>query len=83
MTQRLSRVGFLSAAMLISGLCLSQTGCVQGLRPEFGSTPTLSRQERFARISRNWGLESQMINDDIDNLLLLRPESGLTVWNVP
>lgn len=82
MMQRLSRLGLLSA-VLLSGVCVSQTGCVEGLRPQLGSTPTLSRQERFARIGRNWGLEFQMISDDVDALLLLRPVSGLTVWNVP
>ena len=50
---------------------------------EFGSTPVFSRRERFARISRNINLELQMMNDDIDRLLLLSPESGLTYWNVP
>ena len=83
MKQRLPRIGFLAAVLFLSGLCLPTTGCVSGLRPEFGSTPTLSRQERYARIGRNWGLEYQMINDDIDSILLLRPVSGLTQWSTP
>ena len=88
MKQRLSRLGLLSAlfgSFVLSGLLLSQSGCAspRGLRPQLGSTPTLSRQERYARISRNWGLEFQMLSDDIDSLLLLRPETGLTQWNVP
>lgn len=85
MKQRLSRIGLAAATLLLCGLCLPHLGCLgpPGLRPQFGSTPTLSRQERFARIQRNWNLEYQMISDDIDSALLLRPVSGLTVWTVP
>jgi hypothetical protein len=82
MKQRLS-LGSLAAVLFLCGLCLPSSGCVQGLRPEIGSTPTLSRQERYAKIGRNWGLEYQMMNDDIDSVLLLRPVSGLTQWSVP
>ena len=83
MKQRLTRIGLTAATLMLSGLCLPTTGCVAGLRPQIGSTPTLSRQERYARIGRNWGLEFQMINDDIDAALMLRPVSGLTIWTVP
>jgi len=80
MKQRQIRLGSLAAVLFLCGL---SSGCVEGLRPQIGSTPTLSRQERYARIGRNWGLEYQMINDDIDTILLLRPASGLTQWSVP
>ena len=74
----------LAAAALLIGLsALSLPGCARGLAPQFGSTPTFSTRERFARIGRNINLESQMANDDIDHLLLLRPVTGLTEWSVP
>ena len=50
MKQRLSRLGSLLAILFLCGL---SSGCVEGLRPQLGSTPTLSRQERYARIGRN------------------------------
>lgn len=51
--------------------------------PVFGSTPIFSAQERYARIGRNWNLETKMLNDDLDEVLLLRPTSSLTEWNIP
>jgi hypothetical protein len=33
-------------------------------------------------IARNWDMEGKMTQDDIDNLLLLRPMSQLTTWHV-
>ena len=69
-------------ALAVGGLGLVE-GCTQGLAPEFGSTPAFSTKERFARIGRNIGLESQMANDDLDHLFLLRPVTGLTEWNLP
>ncbi len=67
------------AAALSSASLLS--GC--GSAPIVGDTPIFSSKERFARISRNWGLELKMLNDDLDRALLLRPVSTLTEWNVP
>lgn len=60
-------------------LCLSLTGVFMATGCE---TPTLSARERGQAISRNMGLEWQMLQDDIDNALLLRPVSTLTRWNV-
>ena len=83
MNLRFTRIGCLAASLLLSGLCVADIGCgPPGLKPGIGSTPTLSREERFTRISRNWSLEYQMMNDDIDSVLLLRPVSGLTEWTV-
>lgn len=45
-------------------------------------TPAYSAKERFAQIHRNQTYESQIMNDDIDHLLLARPDSQLTVWNI-
>lgn len=60
-------------------LCLSITGVFMVAGCE---TPTLSSRERGQAISRNMGLEWQMMQDDIDHALLLRPVSVLTRWNV-
>ena len=68
---------------LALGALAASEGCTRSFAPEFGSTPAFSTKERFARISRNIGLEAQMANDDIDHVLLLRPVTGLTEWNVP
>ena len=70
------------AGLAVAGLGLAQ-GCTRSFAPEFGSTPAFSTKERFARISRNVGLEAEMANDDIDRVLLLRPVTGLSQWNVP
>ena len=84
MKLRFTRISCVTTTLILSGLCLSDIGCgPPGLKPGWGSTPTLSREERYTRISRNWSLEYQMINDDIDSILLLRPVSGLTEWTVP
>jgi hypothetical protein len=60
-------------------LCLSLTGVVMATGC---ATPTMSASERGQAISRNMGLEWQMVQDDVDNVLLLRPASTLTRWNV-
>lgn len=46
------------------------------------ATPAYSGGERADLIARNMEMEWKMINDDVDTLLLLRPMSGLTIWNV-
>jgi hypothetical protein len=60
-------------------LCLTMTGLFMATGCE---TPVLSSRERSQQISRNMGLEWQMLQDDVDHLLLLRPVSTLTRWNV-
>ncbi len=63
----------------IAILCLSISGVFMAVGC---STPAYSAKERGQLISRNMGLEWQMMQDDIDNALLLRPVSVLTLWNV-
>lgn len=46
------------------------------------STPAYSAGERFAQIHRNDVFQAEAANDDIDNLLLLRPSNQETIWNV-
>ena len=58
---------------LVAGSLLLLTGC---------DTPGYSAQERNQQIARNWHYEMQQAGDDWDHLLLLRPASHLTIWNV-
>ena len=60
-------------------LCLSMTGVFSVIGC---STPLYSGKERGQQISRNQGLEWQMMQDDVDNALLLRPVSVLSRWTV-
>jgi hypothetical protein len=60
-------------------LCLTITGVFMTTGCE---TPTLSSKERGQAISRNMGLEWQMLQDDVDSALMLRPVTVLSRWNV-
>lgn len=60
-------------------LCLSLTGVLMSTGCE---TPTLSSRERGQAIARNMGLEWQMLQDDVDRALMLRPVTMLSRWNV-
>jgi hypothetical protein len=61
-------------------LTLAGGGCA---RPgEFGWTPAYSAHERGQLIARNWDYEGKQSQDDLDHALLLRPASGLTIWDV-
>jgi outer membrane murein-binding lipoprotein Lpp len=65
-------------SMFLAGGCMdSRIGKVDPL-----ATPAYSSSERGELIARNMELEWKMMNDDIDSLLLLRPVSSLTIWNV-
>ncbi len=63
----------------IALICLSVTGLFLAVGCE---TPVYSAKERGDNIARNMGLEWQMVQDDVDHVLLLRPVSVLTRWNV-
>lgn len=63
---------------LLGLLAIILTGC--GV--DWGSTPAYSSRERNQQIWRNWNYEGGMMVDDVDSFLLLRPASGLTMWNV-
>ena len=65
-------------SMFLAGGCMdSRIGKVDAF-----ATPAYSGTERGELISRNIELEWRMLNDDIDTVLLLRPLSGMTIWNV-
>ena len=53
---------------------LFTTGCF--------STPGYTARERNQQIARNQRYESEQLIDDLDHLLLLRPASRMTVWNL-
>ena len=60
------------------GMLLS--GCA---RPgELGYTPAYTARERDQQIARNWDYEGKQLVDDWDSFWLMRPASGLTLWNV-
>lgn len=59
-------------AVVVGAMSLS-SGC---------ETPGYTSQERFQQIGRNWGWEYEQINDDIDEIFLLRPASHLSEWNI-
>lgn len=69
----------LTVLALIGSALVSIVGCA---RPgELGHTPALTTKERYNAIARNWDNEGKQSQDDIDTLLLLRPQSRLSPWN--
>jgi hypothetical protein len=67
----------LTKFMLLAGLAMGGmflTGCT--------ATPAYSGDERAAQIQHNISQEWTYIADDTDYILMLRPESTMTVWNV-
>lgn len=63
----------LALLILTAGSTGLSTGC---------ATPAYTAAERNAMIARNWDYEIKMASDDWDSILLLRPASRLTIWNV-
>jgi hypothetical protein len=72
----LTKYSLLSGAVLLGATLLS--GCGLNASP----TPAYSEEERDAQIARNWTMQWQELADDTDNVLLLRPDSNLTGWDV-
>jgi hypothetical protein len=66
----IKKLALLSVALI--GV-VSSTGC---------ETPAYSARERNQMIARNWDMEWKMITDDIDYIMLFRPMSSLTRWNI-
>jgi hypothetical protein len=61
--------------LLVLGTGALLTGCTS-------DTPAYTAKERFAQINRNNLYQAETGNDDVDNVLLLRPGTSLTIWNV-
>jgi hypothetical protein len=57
---------------LLAGMLLT-TGC---------GTPGYTASERNQMIGRNISYEGAQLVDDFDHIMLLRPASHLTIWNV-
>ena len=57
----------------VAGSTFFSTGC---------ATPAYSPTERRQQIARNWDYEGRQATDDWDHILLFRPSSRLTIWNV-
>ena len=60
--------------LLLAGITLTSAGCL--------GTPGYTGTERNRQIGRAWSYEGGQIVDDFDYVLLLRPPSRLTTWNV-
>jgi hypothetical protein len=80
----------LPATLCLAALCLAGplalTGCSGARGPGYGevtATPIFSTKERFSRIARNIDMEFKMLNEDLDRVLMLRPVSDLTEYNLP
>ena len=66
--------------ILLIAASLLGLGCA---RPnELGYTPAYTTRERTQMILRNWDYEGKQKDDDIDMILMLRPASHLTIWDV-
>jgi len=67
----------LTKCVLLAGLAMGgllMSGC--------SGTLAYSGDERWGQISHNMTQELGYTSDDIDYILMLRPESTATVWNV-
>jgi hypothetical protein len=69
-----------AASLVLLFAAVSNTGCARPF--EWGWSPAYSADERHKMIARNWDYEGKQIFDDIDSILLLRPMSHLTMWNL-
>ena len=58
---------------LLTGTLFVNIGC---------ATPGYTPEERNRIIARGWDYDIRQASDDFDYLLLLRPASRMTVWNV-
>lgn len=74
----LAMLSLAAAAMMVS------VGCAKHytLDNDFGATPAYSSTERYQQIYRSWDYDGKQAMDDIDSVLLLRPPSHMTKWNV-
>jgi hypothetical protein len=60
--------------LLLAGVLLTSGGCL--------GTPGYTGNERNRMIGRTWSYESAQLVDDFDYVLMLRPPSKMTTWNV-
>jgi hypothetical protein len=74
----------LALSALLLTTVMFGSGCAQYElgRNEFGSTPAYSLRERGSHFGRMVDIDLKEVNDDIDEILMLRPASMLSVWHV-
>jgi hypothetical protein len=58
---------------IVAGSMVFSAGC---------ATPGYSPDERQAQINRNLDYEGKQAIDDFDNVILMRPSTHLTIWNL-
>lgn len=63
----------LFALIVLAGMAITMPGC---------NTPAYSTRERQQLWGRTMRYEWEQAQDDIDSVLLLRPPSRMTIWNV-
>ena len=61
------------ALVLLAGTAIFSQGC---------ATPVYSTHERWQLIGRNWAAEERQMQDDIDDVLMLRPMSRMSIWHI-
>jgi hypothetical protein len=66
---------------LVGAAAMMCGGCSMFFSSGF-ATPAYSGHERGQLIARDQNYEWRQAQDDIDHVLLLRPASSLTIWNV-
>jgi hypothetical protein len=69
-----------AASIVLTFAAVSLTGCARPF--ELGWSPAYSADERGKMIARNWDYEGKQAVEDVDHVLLLRPMSHLTLWNL-
>jgi len=74
----------LALSALLLGMTVLGMGCAQAElgRNEFGATPAYSGRERVNMIAQTWDTDWKEAQDDMDDFLLLRPSSLMTIWHV-
>lgn len=79
MTKTKNLLSAAAAAVLLGTLGGSNVGC----SPVNDTlTPAYTLQEHNIEVARNISMEGKMLHDDLDHLLLLRPVSQLSYWNI-
>jgi hypothetical protein len=65
--------------LIVASLFVASMAVLSGCT---AATPAYTPAERFAQIHRNDAYALEAANDDVDNLLMLRPGTQLSIWNV-
>ena len=76
----MKRSTFLKISALAT-LAVAATGCSP--HSNWGDGTAYTANERGKLISHAWNTDGRQMIDDIDSVLMLRPSSSLSGWNVP